>query len=179
MATLEGDTMKSMLNKRCCLRAAVGVVILTAIIAGLPPVIAAETATPTHIKVEIGNRMYPAFHETVEVEMNKKISIGDTDYLFEMIEFYPHFAITDSTKKVVTLSEEPTNPAFKIRVYQNEETVEDTWAFYGITVPHYARTSYLTFSVLEFEYRGTVLSKKEEAEKEEEEETNEGSSEIH
>ncbi len=137
-------------------------VILVIAIAGTCDAGGADETSPKSLKVVVGNRLYPNFQETIDATMQTRTAIGDTDFSFEAIEFYPHFAIVDSTKKVVSLSDDPKNPAFRIRVYQNDEAIDSTWAFYGIKAPHYAPTSYLTFTVVEFEYRGVVYGKKDE-----------------
>jgi hypothetical protein len=114
------------------------------------------------VTFEIRHRMHPNFHQVVTTKMNRREQIGDTDMFFEAVEFYPHFAIVDSTKKVMSTSDEPTNAAFKIRVYDGEEVVENTWAFFTIKIPHYARTSFLKFDVVSFEYRGETFGEKQE-----------------
>lgn len=106
------------------------------------------------VTLDIGHRMHPDFHQQIETKMKTREQVGDTDFFFEVIEFYPHFTYVDSTKQTVSLSDEPKNVAFKIRVYENDEVVEDTWAFYSIKVPHFSPTSYLTFQATRFEYRG-------------------------
>jgi hypothetical protein len=116
----------------------------------------AESPTPVDITVAIGNRLFPAFHETTTTAMNERWFIGDTDYAFEITAFVPHFAIIDSTREVVSLSDEVKNPAFKIRIYEGEDMLEDSWGFYGIRIPHFSRESFLSFQVISFEYRGVV-----------------------
>jgi hypothetical protein len=122
------------------------------------------------VTVEIGHRMHPDFYQQTQTKMNVREQVGDTDFFFEIIEFYPHFAYVDSTKEIVSLSDEPTNAAFKIRVYENDEVVEDTWAFFTINVPHFSPTSYLTFHVTNFDYRGETYqdNRKDKAENKEE-----------
>ncbi|GEM_PF-2311547 len=110
----------------------------------------------TRITMEVGNRLYPAFSDTVETKLNEKVHVGDTEYSFKTTKFYPHFAIIDSSMEFVSLSDEPVNPAFRIRVYKNSNPVEETWAFFGPGAPHYARTSFLTFRVTSFVYRQKV-----------------------
>lgn len=121
----------------------------------------ADKESEMPIKIEIRNRLYPKFFESHETTMNKREYVGDTDFSYEVVEFFPHFAIIDSTKEAVTLSEEAKNAAFRITVYEKDEVIETAWAFYHIDVPHFQRTSYLFFKVVEFEYRGEVFSKEE------------------
>ena len=49
--------------------------------------------------------------------------------------------------------------AFKIEVYENGELMKTAWAFYTISVPHFARDDYITFDVTKFVYRGETFSK--------------------
>jgi len=111
-----------------------------------------------HLTVAVGNRLYPDFNETHKTEMHERIILGDTDYSFEVVEFYPHFARIDSTKQILSLSDEPTNVAFKFVIYENDSIVDTSWSFFSLQVPHFARTSYLYFNVLEFEYRGEIFN---------------------
>ena len=127
----------------------------------------AENSSEMPLTIEIRNRLFGAFHEIHETTMNKREQVGDTDYFYEVVEFFPDFAIIDSTMKAVTLSEEAKNTAFKIMVYENDEILETTWAFYHLDVPHFQRTSFLTFKVIRFEYRDEVFSKEEKEGKEE------------
>jgi hypothetical protein len=117
------------------------------------------------LTVEVGNRMYLDFHDTLNVKLNEKAQIGDTDYEFKATKFYPHFAIIDSSMKIVSLSEEPVNPAFRIKVYKSGKVVEETWAFFGPGAPHYSPMSMLTFKVMSFIYRGKIYDLKEEGSK--------------
>lgn len=115
-----------------------------------------------NLTVLVRNRMYPNFQETHETGMNQRVQVGDTDFFFEIVEFYPHFALIDSTKEVVSLSSEPENVAFKFVVIENDSIVDTSWAFYTIQIPHYAANSYLYFDVLEFDYRGETFQKETE-----------------
>jgi hypothetical protein len=126
------------------------------------PVLASDgdgPSEPKSLDVLIRNRLFPDFGEMVTVQMNQKTQVGDTDYFFEIIEFYPHFAVTDSTKQFITLSNELKNPAFRILVTENDSLLQDTWAFFNVTVPHFTKTAYLTFDVRSFEYGGVVHDK--------------------
>jgi hypothetical protein len=113
------------------------------------------------LSVEVRNRLYPDFFESHNIEMNERVQVGDTDYFIEVVDFFPHFAIIDSTKETVSLSHEPKNVAFKFVVYESDSIVDATWSFYSVQIPHYARTSYLYFNITKFEYRGEVFSKKD------------------
>lgn len=120
----------------------------------------AAEATPDSVTVRITNRMYPQFLEIVTVAMNEELQIGDTDYYFALTEFYPHFAYLDSSRTYVSLSDELENPAFRVQIWEGEEELEKTWAFFRIDVPHFSRESFLAFQVLEFQYRGETHRRK-------------------
>jgi len=123
-----------------------------------------DAPVATDLTVEVGNRMYPDFRETHETQMNERIQVGDTDFFFSVEAFYPHFALIDSTKEIVSLSDEPENVAFKFVVYESDTIVDTSWSFYSLQIPHYGRSSYLHFNVLEFQYRGETFSKLTESE---------------
>jgi hypothetical protein len=114
---------------------------------------------PDSVVVFIGNRLFPDFAEIATARLHEKCQVGDTDYSFVVEQFNPHFTIIDSTKAIVALSDEPKNPAFRIKVYQNDAAVDSSWAFYNMDVPHFSRTSALWFRVLCFDYRGVVFKK--------------------
>lgn len=120
---------------------------------------AGKSAGPDSVVLLIGNRMFPDFGEIISTPLHRRQPVGDTEFSFEVVKFYPHFAIMDSTKAVVSLSDEPKNPAFRIRVFKAAAAVDSTWAFYNMDVPHFSRSSALWFSVLAFDYRGKVFKK--------------------
>ncbi|HEX6944019.1 MAG TPA: hypothetical protein VF128_13900 [Gemmatimonadaceae bacterium] len=120
---------------------------------------AGKSAGPDSVVLLIGNRMFPDFGEIVSTPLHRRTAVGDTDYSFDVVKFYPHFTIMDSTKAIVSLSDEPKNPAFRIKVYKTDAVVDSTWAFYNMDVPHFSRSSALWFKVLAFDYRGKVFKK--------------------
>jgi hypothetical protein len=134
------------------------VLALAGVLAAAPdaPDASGSPPSPDLMTVSITHRVFVDFHDTLTVAMNERHTIGDTEFSFELTEFYPDFAI-DTNNTIASLSDEPRNPAFKVAVFENGEKTEDTWAFYGIDIPHYGRKSYLAFKVLAFEYRGEIL----------------------
>ncbi len=137
--------------------AAAVLVALAALGAGEPRAGANKPAAPSVVRLRVTHRVHAQFQDTLTVAMHQRATVGDSDYDIEVTEFYPQFAIIDSTKQVVSLSDEPKNPAFRIAIFQEGKETETTWAFYGVDIPHFARTSYLAFQVLGFEYRGKVI----------------------
>lgn len=114
---------------------------------------------PDSVVLLIGNRMFPDFGEIISTPMHRRRAVGDTDFSFEVAKFYPHFTIMDSTKAIVSLSDEPKNPAFRIKVFRADSLIDSTWAFYNMDVPHFSRSSALWFRVLAFDYRGQAFKK--------------------
>jgi hypothetical protein len=119
----------------------------------------AKSVGPDSVVLLVGNRMFPDFGEIVSTRLRVRQAVGDTDFAFEVVRFYPHFSIMDSTKKIVSLSDEPNNPAFRIQVFRADSLIDSTWAFYLMDVPHFSRASALWFRVLAFDYRGKVFKK--------------------
>lgn len=111
------------------------------------------------LTIDVRNRLYPDFQERQQIGMNERVQVGDTDFFFEVVDFYPHFALIDSTKEVVSLSHEPENVAFKFVVYENDSIIDTSWSFYNLQVPHYSRTSFLYFNVIRFIYRDETYEK--------------------
>ena len=109
---------------------------------------------PDSVVVLIGNRMFPDFGEIISTPLHRRHPVGDSEFSFEVVKFYPHFSIIDSTKSIVSVSDEPKNPAFRIKVFKAEALVDSTWAFFNLDIPHFSRTSALWFRVLAFDYRG-------------------------
>jgi hypothetical protein len=118
-----------------------------------------EAQPDTTFTLLVGHRVFPDFREVHKARLNQREYIGDTDYSFEIVEFYPHFAFVDSTKEIVSLSDEPKNVAVKIVVYENDEIVQNEWAFFNLSAPHFRMNSIIWFQVVEFEYRGEVYKR--------------------
>jgi hypothetical protein len=114
---------------------------------------------PDSVVVLIGNRMFPDFGEILSTGLHRRQVIGDTEFSFEVTRFYPHFSINDSTRAIVSLSDEPKNPAFRVLVFNADSLADSTWAFYNLDIPHFSRSSPLWFRVLQFDYRGEVYRK--------------------
>jgi hypothetical protein len=98
-------------------------------------------------RLRVGHRLYPAFNEIHSVRPGETFPIGDTAFTGRIVDVLPDFAIDDSTKRVFSRSNEPRNPALRIRIFEHGKTVEDVWAFPGDGPPHFAASSKLYFRV--------------------------------
>lgn len=138
-------------------------VILAILLCGAGALIAEDSkhewSPASDLTIDVRNRLYPSFQETHQVGMNERVPVGDTDFFFEVVDFYPHFGLVDSTKEVISLSHEPDNVAFKFVVYENDSIVDTSWSFYSLQVPHYSRSSFIYFNVTRFVYRDEVFEK--------------------
>lgn len=119
------------------------------------------------ITVRVTHLLYPDFVEIHKAKMHEKFQIGDSDLSAAMVEFVPDFSIDTLTKKVVSLSPELNNPAFKVYVVQGKEKKEEAWAFFKTSIPHFTRQTGLRFEILEFKYKGKNYSRENKVEKKE------------
>ena len=119
------------------------------------------------ITMRVTHLLYPDFLEIHKVKMHEKFQIGDTDLSAGMVEFVPDFSIDTLTKKVVSLSSELNNPAFKVYVVQRKEKKEEAWAFFKTSIPHFTRQTGLRCEILEFKYKGKTYSRENKVEKKE------------
>lgn len=128
---------------------------LAALLAALPAVLLAifsslsfsGCAGPLEaVKLRVGHRVFPGFHEETVARPGERFQIGDTDYFGRVIRFVPDFAFDDKSKKVVSRTNELRNPAIQLEVWQGEEELERTWAFRS-DMPHYSEHAMLSFQI--------------------------------
>ena len=113
------------------------------------------------ITIKISHLLYPHYNQTVKVKMYERFQLSDTDLLAAVVEFVPDFAIDTLTKKVISLSPELRNPAFKIYVQKQNQKREEVWAFFKVLVPHFTPQTGLIFEILEFKYKGETYRRGE------------------
>jgi hypothetical protein len=99
------------------------------------------------VVLSVEHRMYTQFHEVHRVRMGERFRIGDTDYEARVAGYIPDFVIDDKTKKVVSRSKEPRNPALMIEIFENGKKTDVAWAFPGNGPPHYSRHAMLSFHI--------------------------------
>ena len=85
--------------------------------------------------------------------MNQSFRIGDTDYSARVVQYVSDFAMDMKTRKVVSRSSEPNNPALRIIVRLKGQPQDTTWALLHMP-PHFARNSLLAFKVMRIEFAG-------------------------
>jgi hypothetical protein len=103
------------------------------------------------VTVLIRNRVFHEFFDKQTVAMNEEFQVGDSEYTAELFEYIPDFAIDTKSKKVLSRSNEPNNPAFHVVVREKGAPTDTVWAFLN-TPPHFARKSMLAFKIHEIEF---------------------------
>jgi len=103
------------------------------------------------ITLRIGNRAFPDFSDQVTTRLKQEFSIGDTKYSGKVVEFVPDFVMGMQSRKVVTRSNEPRNPAARIIVRNAGVPQDTTWAFMDMP-PHFARRSLIAFKLVRVEF---------------------------
>lgn len=98
------------------------------------------------------HRVFPDFLEVDSVLVKQEYPVGDTPYSAQVVEFVPDFAMDLKTRKVISRSPEPRNPAFRIIVREKGVPRDTTWAFINMP-PHFARRSLLAFFIVRIDFK--------------------------
>ena len=110
----------------------------------------APTSSPDEYYVlESRHRVFAGFVQVDTVKMNQRFSIGEGEEVGEVFLFNPHFAITDSGR-VLQVSDTLYNPAARVRVTVGDSVVQESWAFYFASAPHFRRGDMFGFRLLDF-----------------------------
>jgi hypothetical protein len=106
-----------------------------------------------NVTLAIRHRVFHEFADQQAVELNKDFLVGDTKLTARVVQYVPDFTMDLSTGKVISRSQEPRNPAFKIVVREGKAYRDTTWAMLSLP-PHFARNSYLAFKVMRIDFIG-------------------------
>ena len=112
------------------------------------PVVSRPAVTDTSLVfvIRAGNRLWPDWKEEHRAKIGMRFSLGDTDNSAVVTKLLPDFRIIDA--KPVSISDAMNNPAIRVVVYQDSAAVDSSWAFLNFP-PHFARTSFFAFQLLE------------------------------
>ncbi|HYJ34496.1 MAG TPA: hypothetical protein VE326_14935 [Candidatus Binatia bacterium] len=140
---------------RCSRSASVLVIAALALLGAAPAAKPKPGAAPKlkSVTIAIRNRIFHEFADQQQVLPGKPFTIGDTDYSAKMVQYVPDFAMDISNGKVISRSNEPKNPAFKIIVSQKNKPQDTTWAMMSLP-PHFTRRSFLAFKVMRIDFVG-------------------------
>jgi len=139
-------------RSRLGLGLAVGLVVGGAAVVGAAdgpaPVAPPKVSTVSFI---IGHRVFTEFRDQVTVKMNEDFRVGDSDYSARVVEFQPDFTMDLKNRRVTSRSQEPRNPAVRVRVWKKGAPDDTLWAFLKMP-PHFARHSMLAFRLTELTF---------------------------
>ncbi len=99
----------------------------------------------------VRHRVFHDFVDEERVRLNQEFLLGDSDYNARVVQYVPDFQMDLATRKVVSRTSQPNNPAFKIIVRQGKVPQDTTWAFLNMP-PHFGRRSYFAFQVLRVDF---------------------------
>ncbi len=100
--------------------------------------------------LEVRHRIFTDFLEFDTVRMNEQFEIGDEDFHGQVFIFNPHLIITEKGEYLQD-SDSLYNPAVRVRVYQEDSVIQESWAFYYSEAPHFRRSDILGFRLLNFQ----------------------------
>ncbi len=147
------------MSRRFVLGAALALVLVAPARATTPssspgPAPATSSGAPAKLKnvtLHIFNRVFTNFHDKVVATPNKVYRVGDTDWTFRVIRFVPDFTLDLKSRKVVSRSGEPNNPAFQVVVSRNGTPHDTSWAFFNMP-PHFGIREELAFVATRIEF---------------------------
>jgi len=99
----------------------------------------------------IRHRVFQDFADVQKVRLNQDFILGDTEYTGRVVQYVPDFEMDLSTHRIVSRSEQPNNPAFRVIVRQNKVPQDTSWAFLNMP-PHFGRRSYFAFQVVRIDF---------------------------
>lgn len=125
-----------------------------------PRVSAAQRLRVKQVTLGVGHRAFPDFYDEVTVRVGEPFAVGSTNYTARILRFEPDFVIEAATRKVVSKSNEPNNPAFQMEAIEKGVPHDTSWAFLNFP-PHFSKKSLVAFKVLriEFENHAPVVPK--------------------
>lgn len=99
------------------------------------------------VTLRMGHRMYASFTDTATVRLGERFQIGDTPFTGEVDRFVPDFQLDGN--EVVSRSQEVRNPAVRVKVYEGDKVIEESWAFPGPGAPHMNPQNFVYFVIID------------------------------
>jgi len=103
------------------------------------------------VTLYIRHRVFHEFEDKQRVKLNQDFPVGDTDFRARVVQYVPDFMLDLKTHKIVSRTEHPNNPAFKIIIWQKDVPQDTTWALLNMP-PHFARKSMLAFRAVQIDF---------------------------
>jgi hypothetical protein len=105
--------------------------------------------------IESHHRMYPGFLQVDTVKPKQRFQLGEDGPFAEVVKFVADLKVTMKGEKT-KMSDTLYNPAVLIRVFvpdsatQMDSVLQESWAFYYGSSPHFSRQSFFAFMLLDF-----------------------------
>ena len=103
------------------------------------------------VTLVVRHRVFHDFFDVQRVKLNQDFILGDTDFTGRVVQYVPDFEMDLASHRIVSRSEQPNNPAFRVVVRQNKTPQDTSWAFLNMP-PHFGRHSYFAFQVVKVEF---------------------------
>lgn len=112
----------------------------------------ADTAVDTTqvFVIEIRHRVFQDFLEIDTVFFNERFPIGEGDQIAQVFLFNPDLAISEKGEYWQG-SDTLYNPAVRVRVFEKDSILQQSWAFHFVDAPHYRRNDMLGFRLISFQ----------------------------
>lgn len=68
--------------------------------------------------------------------MNERFFIADSECSVKVERFVPDFEMSIESKKVISRSDKPLNPALELAVFYQKNLLYETWILYQNLIPH-------------------------------------------
>jgi hypothetical protein len=107
------------------------------------------SALDEYFVLESRHRVFSGFRQVDTVRVGQLFSIGEGEEQGEVYVFNPHLSITEKGQ-ILQLSDTLYNPAVRVRVTLGDSLVQESWAFYYTSAPHFRRSDLLGFRLLDF-----------------------------
>lgn len=99
--------------------------------------------------IETRHRLFPKFVQVDTIAPDSSFTLGEEEYHVEVVTFNPHFGIT-TEGEFLQMSDTLYNPAVRLRVTLADSLVQESWAFYYMSTPHFYRDRMFAFRLIGF-----------------------------
>lgn len=108
-----------------------------------------DSSEQTWFVIETRHRLHPNFLQIDTVAPGDPFYLGEDELEARVILFNPHLGIT-MEGEALQMSDTLYNPAVQVRVIDEGEVSQESWAFYYTEAPHYRREDMLGFRIIDF-----------------------------
>jgi len=105
------------------------------------------------VTLGVQHRVFHDFRDVHRVKLGEEFLLGDSDYSARVVQYLPDFQMDLASRRDDSLTDQPSNPAFRVVVKKGKAVQDTTWAFLN-NPPHFGARSYFAFQVLKLELPG-------------------------